>query len=111
MEIETYNPEEPPEVDVNTERLSNLIDFCAKTIVSCKSFDQIKSAGNYCFLAIDRLYKFPDRPKKEEELIHIEGKRDSVAEYFRIKMLEKAKELTPYHSEIPDEEIANLLWN
>jgi hypothetical protein len=87
------------------------VDACVKTIVGCHTFEQIKVAGNYCALVLERMYPFPKSVKKKEEAHFSEGQRDSLSTFLREKLLQKAKELTPYHSEIPDEELSQILWN
>ena len=106
MNTTLHNPTDVTKKD----RSDCLIDFCVETITGCKTFEQIKTAGTYCSLAIDRLYNYSGA-KKEEDIIKIEGKRESIGEYFRTKLLEKAKALTPYLTEIPDEEISQILWS
>jgi len=87
------------------------VDTCVKTIIGCHTFEQIKTAGNYCALVINKLYPFPKNISKKEELSFSEGQRESLSTFFREKLLQKAKELTPYLSEIPEEELAEILWN
>ncbi len=106
MQVPMYHPHAENKKD----RKDNLIDFCVSTINGCKSFEQLQTAKNYCNLVIEKIYVMPKKAKKVEEFIIVEGRRESIFDYFRERLLDKAKELTPYLSQLPQEELNKILW-
>lgn len=92
-------------------RKENLIEFCVATINGCESFEQLQTARNYCNLVLQKIYKMPEKVKKEVEFVIIESKRIAIFDYFRERLVDKAKKLTPYLCDLPEEELNRILWS